>query len=100
MRPENSSKLCEKTFCDWSRVITALSSVTPERPVAIADCEMPLAAASFLKSSSQASNDPVPQGAASAGAAEIVSNAPSASALMEKPAVMIPDAPKSIRSRC
>ena len=32
MRPENSSKLWLKTFCDWSRASTLLSSVTPVKP--------------------------------------------------------------------
>src|SRR5262245_15623814 len=48
-------------------------------------CETPLLAASFLKSSSQVSNVPVPQAAAKAGAAEIVSRALSVKALIEKP---------------
>ena len=55
MRPENSSKLWLKTFCERSRESTPWSSVTPFRPAAIADCEIPLAAASVLKSSSHAS---------------------------------------------
>src|SRR5438067_12616484 len=67
MRPENSSKLWLKTRCERSRESTAWSSVTPLSPDAMAACEMPLAAASFLKSVSQASKLPVPQDAASAG---------------------------------
>ena len=47
MRPENSSKLWLKTFCEWSRAMTLLSERDPVSPAAIADCEMPLAAASF-----------------------------------------------------
>ena len=75
MRPENSSKLWLKTRCERSRDSTAWSSVTPFRPDAIAGCEIPLAAASFLKSSSQAWKLPAPQAAAKAGAAGIVSTA-------------------------
>ena len=66
MRPENSSKLWLKTRCDWSRESTLLSGVTPLRPDATTDCEIPLEAASDLKSSSHASKLPVPQVAASA----------------------------------
>src|SRR5258708_8351697 len=81
MRPENSSKLWLKTRCERSRDSTAWSSITPVRPDAIADCEIPLAAASFLKSVSQASKLPVPQDAASADAAGIISTAPTATVL-------------------
>src|ERR1700754_4186644 len=71
MRPENSSKVWVKTFCDLSRLSTLWSSVTPARPEAMACCEMPLAAASVLKSASQASKLPEPQAtAASAGWAD------------------------------
>ncbi len=65
MRPENSSKLWLKTSCERSRDNTALSGVTPFRPDASVACEMPLAAASFLKSASQPSKLPVPHDAAS-----------------------------------
>ena len=74
MRPENSSKLWLKTRCERSRDSTVWSSVTPFRPDVIAACEIPLAAASFLKSSSQAWKLPVPQAAANAGAAGIASD--------------------------
>ena len=71
MRPENSSKVWVKTFCDLSRFSTLWSSVTPASPAAIACCEMPLAAASVLKSASQASKLPEPQATAeSAGSAD------------------------------
>src|SRR3954453_9255386 len=95
MRPENSSKLWLNTFCEWSRASTLLSSVTPERPAWIADCAMPLEAASFLKSSSQASNVPLPQGAATDGAADVRSSAPSAKFRKEKREVMKSCTPKS-----
>src|SRR5690242_19126608 len=62
-------------------------------------CGMPLATASFLKSSSQVSNVPVPQAAANAGAAEIVSSALSASALGEKLGFISQAAPRSTQSR-
>src|SRR5258705_10933658 len=75
MRPENSSKLWLKTRCERSRESTAWSSVTPARPDAMADWEIPLAAASFLKPSSHASNLPVPHGAASAEAPGIIRTA-------------------------
>src|SRR6267154_3582799 len=81
MRPENSSKLWLKTRCERSRESTAWSSVTPLSPDAIADCEIPLAAASFLKSASHASKLPVPQDAANAEAAGIISTAPTARVL-------------------
>src|SRR5437899_8852198 len=80
MRPENSSKLWLKTRCERSRESTAWSSVTPFSPDAMADCEIPLAAASFLKSVSQASKLPVPQDAASADAAGAVRKALTANA--------------------
>src|ERR1700758_2904576 len=32
MRPENSSKVWLKTFCEWSRLSTLWSSVTPATP--------------------------------------------------------------------
>src|SRR5215218_9134338 len=99
MRPENSSKLWLNTFCEWSRAMTALSSVTPVSPAWIADCEMPFAAASFLKSSSQVSKEPVPQGAASEGAADNRSNPASAKARTEKREVIVLFAPQSIRDR-
>ena len=65
MRPENSSKLWLNTRCERSRESTPWSRVTPFKPDAIADCEIPLAAASFLKSSSHVPKLPVPHGAAS-----------------------------------
>ena len=58
MRPENSSKVWPNTFCEWSRLSTLWSSVTPASPALMACCEMPLAAASVLKSVSQASKLP------------------------------------------
>src|ERR1700747_2951086 len=73
MRPENSSKLWLKTFCERPRESTAWSSVTPLRPDAIADWEIPFAAASALNSSSQAGKLPVPQGTAETGVVEIAS---------------------------
>ena len=84
MRPENSSKLWLKTACERSRDSTALSSVTPFSPEAITDCEMPLAAASFLKSASHASKLAVPQDAAKAEAAGIISTALTAKVLNRK----------------
>src|SRR5260370_31369081 len=81
MRPENSSKLWLKTRCERSRDSTAWSSVTPLSPDAIADCEIPLAAASFFKSASPASKLPVPQDTANAEAAGIISTAPTATVL-------------------
>src|SRR5712671_7995989 len=71
MRPENASKLWLNTRCERSRESTPWSRVTPFKPDAIADCEIPLAAASFLKSSSHAPKLPVPQGAACADATGI-----------------------------
>src|ERR1700730_530377 len=50
----------------------------PLRPAAMAACEIPLAAASLLKLVSHASKLPVPQVAASAGAAGRLRAAPSA----------------------
>src|SRR5689334_9429733 len=99
MRPENSSKVCENTFWFWSRAMTALSSVTPARLLAMTVCEMPLLTASFLKSSSQPSNVPLPQAAAKAGAAEMVSSAPSAKALREVLGFIWQNAPISTQSR-
>src|SRR3982074_3795276 len=81
MRPENSSKLWLNTRCERSRENTAGSSVSPPRPVAIADCEMPLDAASVLKSSSHAAKLPVPQGAAGTDAAGIIRTTLNAMAL-------------------
>src|SRR6266404_6986709 len=81
MRPENSSKLWLNTRCERSRESTAWSSVTPPKPDAMADCEMPLEAASDLKSSSHAPKLPVPQGAASTDAAGIIRTALNAMAL-------------------
>jgi hypothetical protein len=61
------------------------------------DADIPLAAASFLKSSSHVSNGPVPQGAASAGAAEVSSRTPRVSARKESREVIVPFAPQSMR---
>src|SRR5258708_20823788 len=88
MGAETSSKLWLKTRCDRSREGTAWSSVTPLSPDAIADCEIPLAAASFLNSVSQASKLPVPQDAASAGAPDIRSTAPIATVLKRERGVI------------
>ena len=76
MRPENSSKVWLNTRCERSRVSTRLSSVTPPKPDAMADCEMPLEVASDLKSSSHAPKLPVPQVAADTDAAGVVRTAP------------------------
>src|SRR5712672_23340 len=95
MRPENSSKLWLKTFCEWSRASTLLSRAIPVRPAWIADCEMPFAAASFLKSSSQASNVPLPHGAASEGGAEVRCSATSAKTQREMREVIASFAPRS-----
>src|SRR5438105_14991683 len=67
MRPENSSKLWLKTFCERSRASTVWSIVTPLRPAVMAACEIPLAAASLLKLVSHASKLPVPHEPASDG---------------------------------
>src|SRR6187431_1282435 len=99
MRPENSSNVWLNTFCDWSRASTLLSSVTPDKPVWMAEAEMPLAAASFLKSSSQVSNGPVPQGAASAGAAEVSNRALKEIARREKREIIRSFAPRETRRR-
>src|ERR1700759_1068406 len=73
IRPENSSKVWVKTFCDLSRLSTLWSSVTPASPEVMACCEMPLAAASVLKSASQASKLPEPQAtAARVGSADTI----------------------------
>src|SRR6478672_13072685 len=88
MRPENSSKLWLKTRCERSRDSTAWSTVTPFRPDAIADCEIPLAAASFLKSASHASKLPVPQDAACAGAAGVINTTPTATVLRRERGVI------------
>ena len=81
MRPENSSKLWLNTAWEWSREMTALSSVTPFRPEVIVAWEIPLAAASVLKSASHASKLPVPQGtAAEAGTTNAAKTAQTARA--------------------
>src|SRR5215813_8653924 len=82
MRPENSSKLWLNTFCEWSRVSTLWSNVTPLRPALIAFWEIPLDAASVLNVDSQESKLPVPQGAAaSEEVAGSISVAPTAKLL-------------------
>src|SRR6476620_8667522 len=95
MRPENSSNVWLNTFCEESRASTLLSSVTPVRPAWMAEAEIPLAAASFLKSSSHVSNGPVPQGAASAGAAEVSNRAPRVRAHRERREIIVPFAPST-----
>src|SRR6185295_12632592 len=94
MRPENSSNVWLNTFCDWSRASTLLSSVTPDKPVWMAEAEIPLAAASFLKSSSQVSNGPVPQGAANADATDVNNRAPKVRARRERREIIGPLAPE------
>src|ERR671922_298830 len=96
MRPENSSKLWLKTFCDWSRASTLLSSVIPVKPAWMADADIPLEAASFLKSSSHVSNGLVPQGAPSA-AVEVSNSAPKVRARRERREIIVPFAPRSMR---
>src|SRR5882757_234888 len=54
----------------------------------MADCEIPLAAASFLKSLSHASKLPVPQDAACTGAPVVIRTALTAKALNTKPGVI------------
>src|SRR3954451_11771908 len=103
IRPENSSKVWLNTFCDLSRLSTALSRVTPARPAWIAAGAIPFDAASFLKSSSHASNVPLPQGADIAGAAEVRTNAAKAIAGRDRRGVkkrkfMRPCAPKPTRN--
>ena len=66
MRPENSSKLWLKTACEWSRASTPCPASLRSGRRVIAAWEMPLAAASVLKSASQASNVPVLQATAAA----------------------------------
>ena len=84
IRPENSSKLWLKTFCERSRESTLWSSVTPFRLEAMVACEMPLLVASCLKSSSQLWKLPVPQGtAASAALTDIVNTTVMATAQSE-----------------
>src|SRR6266498_57966 len=65
----------------------------------MAEAEIPLAAASFLKSSSHVSNGPVPQGAANAGAAEVSNRAPRVRARRERREIIVPFAPRSMRHR-
>src|ERR1700744_5826522 len=77
MRPENCSKVWSKTFCEWSRLITLWSSVTPLRAGLRVCCETPLDAPRVLKAASQESKLPLPQGAAAcAGPAAKASAAP------------------------
>src|SRR5882757_1601633 len=94
MRPENSSNVWLNTFCEESRASTLLSSVTPVRPACMAEAEIPLAAASFLKSSSHVSNGPVPQGADNAGIVEVSNSAPRVRARRERREIIVPFAPQ------
>jgi hypothetical protein len=71
--------------------------VNQVRPASIAEADIPLAAASFLKSSNHVSNEPVPQGAASAGAAEVSSRAPKVRARRDRREIIVPFAPRSMR---